>query len=54
MVITGNVLFPNKDACFEDAIKKANKALLLPTVFQAKPYCQVIPGTATSEEEKDT
>ena len=25
MVITGNVLFPNKDACFEDAIKKANE-----------------------------
>ena len=23
MVITGNVLFPNKDACFEDSIKKA-------------------------------
>tara|TARA_Y100000114_G_scaffold80999_1_gene74675 strand:- start:199 stop:414 length:216 start_codon:yes stop_codon:yes gene_type:complete len=54
MVITGNVLFPNKDACFEDSIKKANKAIEFPTVFQAKPYCQVIPGTATSEEEKDT
>ena len=54
MVITGNVLFPNKDACFEDAVKKANKAIEFPTVFQAKPYCQVIPGTATSEEEKDT
>ena len=54
MVITGNVLFPNKYACFEDSIKKANKAIEFPTVFQAKPYCQVIPGTATSEEEKDT
>ncbi len=54
MVITGNVLFPNKEACFEDAVKKADKAIEFPTVFQVKPYCQVIPGTEISEEEKDT
>jgi hypothetical protein len=54
MVITGNVLFPNKDACFEDAIKKANKAIEFTTVLQPNPYFKVIPGTATSEEEKDT
>jgi hypothetical protein len=54
MVITGNVLFPNKESCFEDSIKKANKAIEFPTVFQAKPFCQVIPGTEKSEEEKDT
>ena len=54
MGITGNVLFPNKEACFEDAVKKADKAIEFPTVFQVKPYCQVIPGTEISEEEKDT
>ena len=54
MVITGNVLFPSKEACFEDAVKKADKAIEFPTVFQVKPFCQVIPGTEKSEEEKDT
>ena len=45
MVITGNELFTNKEKCFESAIEKANKAVTYPQVFQAKPFCQVIPGT---------
>jgi hypothetical protein len=53
MVITGNELFPNKDKCFESAIEKANKAITFPTVYQAKPFCQVIPGTQ-KEGEVDT
>ena len=45
MVITGNELLPNKEKCFESAIEKANKAITYPQVFQAKPFCQIIPGT---------
>ena len=45
MVITGNELFPSKEKCFESAVEKANKAITFPNVFQAKPFCQVIPGT---------
>ena len=29
----------------EDSIEKANKAITYPQVFQARPFCQVIPGT---------
>jgi len=39
MVITGNELHTSKEKCFEDSIAKANKAV------QARPFCQVIPGT---------
>ena len=53
MVITGNELHTSKEKCFESAIEKANKAITFPTVFQAKPFCQVIPGTET-EGEIDT
>ena len=53
MVITGNELHTSKEKCFEDSIEKANKAITFPTVFQAKPFCQVIPGTET-EGEIDT
>ena len=45
MVITGNELHTSKEACFEDSIAKANKAVTYPQVFQARPFCQVIPGT---------
>ena len=45
MVITGNELHTSKEKCFESAIEKANKAITYPQVFQAKPFCQVIPGT---------
>tara|TARA_B100000214_G_C23949190_1_gene619548 strand:- start:582 stop:737 length:156 start_codon:yes stop_codon:yes gene_type:complete len=50
MVITGNELHTSKEACFESAIEKANKAITYPAVHQAKPFCQVIPGTETTEE----
>ncbi len=50
MVITGNELHTSKEACFESAIEKANKAITSPAVHQAKPFCQVIPGTETTEE----
>ncbi len=53
MVITGNELHTNKERCFEYSIEKANKALTFPNVFQAKPFCQVIPGTQ-KEGEVDT
>tara|TARA_B100002019_G_C20739901_1_gene343455 strand:+ start:114 stop:275 length:162 start_codon:yes stop_codon:yes gene_type:complete len=53
MVITGNELHTSKEKCFEDSIAKANKAITFPNVFQAKPFCQVIPGTQT-EGEIDT
>ena len=45
MVITGNELHTSKEKCFKSAIEKANKAITYPQVFQAKPFCQVIPGT---------
>lgn len=43
VLITGETLKPTKEACFEFSIKKAEKALTFPQVFQAKPYCQIIP-----------
>ena len=45
MVITGNELHTSKERCFKSAIEKANKAVTYPQVHQAKPFCQVIPGT---------
>ena len=45
MVITGNELHTSKEKCFEDSIAKANKAVTYPQVYQARPFCQVIPGT---------
>ena len=45
MVITGNELHTSKEKCFKSAIEKANKAVTYPQVHQARPFCQVIPGT---------
>ena len=45
MVITCNELHTSKEKCFEDSIAKANKAVTYPQVYQARPFCQVIPGT---------
>ena len=53
MVITGNELHTSKEKCFDDSISKANKAVTYPQVFQARPFCQVIPGTE-KEGEMDT
>jgi hypothetical protein len=52
MVITGNELHTSKEKCFEDSIAKANKAVTYPQVHQAKPFCQVIPGTETPNSEE--
>ena len=49
--LTGNELKDTKELCFEQAINKAKIALNDPRVFQAKPFCQIIPGT---ESMKDT
>ena len=51
MVITGNELHTSKEKCFKSAIEKANKAITYPQVFQAKPFCQVIPGTEKPKDE---
>ena len=53
MVITTRELFPNKEMCFEYSIDKAKKAIEHPTVFRAKPYCQIIPGTGKAPGETD-
>ena len=51
MVITGEQTLDTKESCFEWAIKKAKIALDDPRVYQAKPFCQIIPGT---EDKLDT
>ena len=51
MVITGNELHTSKEKCFEDSIAKANKAITYPQVHQARPFCQVIPGTEKPKDE---
>ena len=53
MVITGNELHTSKEKCFESAIEKANKAVTYPQVHQARPFCQVIPGTEKPKNEVD-
>ena len=44
VLITGEELQSTKDKCFEVSIEKANKALTFPQVYQAKPFCQIIPN----------
>ena len=39
-----NELHTSKEKCFEDSVAKANKAVTYPQVYQARPFCQVIPG----------
>ena len=43
MVITGNVLFPNKEACFEDSIKKQIKLLNFPLFFKQNLSAKLYP-----------
>ena len=43
VLITGDDLKHTKEECFEYSIKKAQVALTFPQVFQAKPFCQIIP-----------
>ncbi len=51
IVITGNILYPTKSNCFEYSVGQANKAITFPEILQAKPFCQVIPGTETKGED---
>ena len=37
-------VYTNKEKCFEVSIQKAEKALTFPQVYQAKPFCQIIPN----------
>ena len=53
MVITGNELHTSKEKCFEESIAKAKTAMESPTVFQAKPMCQVIPSKVLPEKGKN-
>ncbi len=43
VLITGEELHPTKEKCFKSSIQKAEKALTFPEVYQAKPFCQIIP-----------
>ena len=44
VLITGEELQSTKEKCFEVSIEKANKALTFPQVYQAKPFCEIIPN----------
>ena len=50
IVITGNDLHTSKEKCFEKAIESANTAITYPHVFQARPFCQIIPNTESRQE----
>ena len=41
-VITGLELVSTQKQCFEESIKKAKVAMESPSVFQARPMCQII------------
>tara|TARA_B100000965_G_scaffold132739_1_gene110638 strand:- start:4642 stop:4848 length:207 start_codon:yes stop_codon:yes gene_type:complete len=51
IVITGEQTLNTKEACFEWTNTKARIALNDPRVFQARPFCQILPG---SEDKLDT
>jgi|TARA_Y100000114_G_scaffold92539_1_gene85981 hypothetical protein len=53
IVITGNELVNTKEQCFEESMAKAKVAMESPTVFQAKPMCQVIPSKVLPEKGKN-
>ena len=44
-IITGLELLNTKEECFRQAEKKALIMLANPSIYQAKPACQIIPGT---------
>ena len=51
-VITGLELVTTQKQCFEESIKKAKIAMESPSVFQAKPMCQIIPNKVLPEKAK--
>ena len=52
-VITGNELVTTQKQCFEESIRKAKIAMESPSVFQAKPMCQIIPSKVLPEKGTD-
>jgi len=42
-IITGLELLKTKEECFKDANAKARFILKNPSIYQAKPACQIIP-----------
>ena len=52
-VITGNELVTPQTQCFEESIRKAKIAMESPSVFQAKPMCQIIPSKVLPEKGTD-
>ena len=52
-VITGNELVKTQERCFEESAKKAKIAMQSPSVFQARPMCQIIPSEILPEKGKD-
>ena len=53
LVITGNELVTTKEQCFANSVEKAQIAMKSPTVFQAKPMCQIVPEIVLPEKGKD-
>ena len=51
-VITGNELVVTKEQCFSESVKKAKVAMESPSVFQARPMCQIIPNKVLPDKTK--
>ena len=51
-VITGLELVSTQKQCFEESIKKAKVAMESPSVFQARPMCQIIPSKVLPDKTK--
>jgi len=49
-IITGLELLETKEECFIEVEKKARFLLNDPKIYQAKPACQIIPGTEKKQE----
>ena len=49
-IITGLELLKTKEECFKDAHEKALVLLKSPTIYQARPACQIIPDKIKENE----
>ena len=43
IVVTGEELLSTQQECFKVSTEKAREALRFPNVYQARPFCQIIP-----------
>ena len=50
-IITGLELLPTKEACFREANAKAAIMFKSPSIYQAKPACQIIPEKVKEEKK---